>query len=98
MKFILIFSILLLCGRLYFIQISSGERLSSEALQQQQISLLYDDTRGVIYDRNMERLTNTDRSYYYFIPRRYHTEACKELLSLIDGELIGRNEQEYLVY
>lgn len=97
-RIILILSMAALCGRLYYIQIASGESLSNQALQQQQISLMYDDTRGVIYDRNMERLTNTDRCYYYLIPRRYHTEACKKLMALIDGKLEGRNGQSYLVY
>ncbi len=97
-KLLLIGIVLLLAGRLYYIQIICGSELAEGARRQQLIPVVEEASRGTIFDRNMVRMTNKFYSYYYLIHQENHTSQCKGLLRLVDGEPAGSKGEEYVVY
>lgn len=90
--------ILALCARLYYIQIMCHTELSQGADGQHQIEIIGDDERGVIYDRNMVRLTNASVNYFYIVHRRQLTPAFDELMDEIDGQVAGSKGEDYVIY
>lgn len=95
---VFVFLLMLLIGRLYYIQIFCGPTLSEVAVSQQQIPVIYPYSRGVIYDRNMEKLTNTTCAYYYLIAEEDCTSEFEERIGRIGGVQAGSKGETYRVY
>ena len=90
--------LMLLCGRLYYVQILCADELTAAAHGQQMIPVLRENGKGVIYDRNMEPLTGTDRAYYYLIHKEDLTAGAERQLALLEAEPAGQKGEDYLVY
>lgn len=90
--------ILALCARLYYIQVMCHEELKQGAKGQQLIEIQGNDQRGVIYDRNMVRLTNSNINYFYIFHRHELTPSLHELISEIDGTVAGSKGKDYVIY
>lgn len=90
--------ILLLSGRLFYIQVFCHEEFSKAAVSQYGIPVKGLDTRGQIFDRNGEALTGNHYEYYYIISKdrvdRRLTEM-KEKGLLTD---ITRSSEVYRIY
>lgn len=90
--------LLLLAGRIYYIQIHCGPELKTVAQCQQMIPVLQENSSGTIYDRHMYPLTETEKSYYYVIHEKHLTTEAKLLLEEIHAELAGKKDDNYLIY
>lgn len=90
--------LLLLSGRIYYIQILCGQELKTAAQCQQVIPVLQENGSGIIYDRHMYPLTKTEKSYYYLIHKEYLSIEAKLLLEGIHAELAGKKDGNYLIY
>ncbi len=84
--------------RLYYIQVMCHDDLDTGAKAQQVIQVQSRNDRGIIYDRNMIRLTDNCLSYYYLIEKKKETVGLEKLLSRIDAEPAGAKGEEYVVY
>lgn len=89
---------LLLAGRLYYIQIVCHDALSSGAQRQQQVPVLYQYSRGTILDRNKSKLTDTSFHYYYLVHQKDVSDAFENVMLSLDGRLVGKKGEDYLVY
>lgn len=98
LKSLFVLCILILVGRLYYIQIVCGPALAAAALGQQQIPVIYPYSRGLIYDRNHEKLTNTTCEYYYLVVEKNCTDEFESLIGLIGGTKAGKKGENYVVY
>lgn len=87
-----------LIGRLYYIQVICAAELTTGANRQQMIPVLHPYSRGTIFDRNMEKLTDDSCQYYYLVHRQNCTETFTRLMNLIEGEIAGTKGDDYLVY
>ncbi len=90
--------LLLLCGRLYYVQILCADELTAAAHGQQMIPVVQENGKGTIYDRNMTPLTGTDRVYYYLIHKDNLTAGAERQLTRMEAEPAGKKGEEYLVY
>lgn len=89
---------LALCCRLFYIQVMCREELAQGALSQQIIKVQTRNDRGVIYDRNMIRLTDRCQCYYYLIRKENYDKGAQELLAGIGGQPAGAKGEDYLVF
>lgn len=64
---------LLLCARLFYIQILCHAELAAAARAQYETALVGIDDRGQIFDRDLRPLTGGKYRYYYIISK----ETCK---------------------
>mgnify|MGYP004502532675 FL=1 len=94
---------LLLCARLFYIQILCHAELAAAARAQYETALVGIDDRGQIFDRNLRPLTGGKYRYYYIISK----ETCKAaaaggqlntLLAEIGAERITLRSARYEVY
>ena len=90
--------LLMLCGRLYYLQILCADELTVAAHSQQMIPVLQENCKGVIYDRNMQPLTDTNQAYYYLIHKDNLKSGAVRLLERMEAELAGQKGESYLVY
>ncbi len=91
-------AIVVLVGRLCYIQITCGPALSTAAGSQQIVPVIYPYSRGIIYDRNMNKLTNTSEEYYYLVSKENCTSEFEELIGHIGGKKAGKKGESYEVY
>lgn len=98
MRTVLMVLLLVLCGRLYYVQILCADELTAAAQGQQMIPVLQENGKGVIYDRNKNPLTGTDRAYYYLIHKDNLTAEAEQLLASMETEPAGQKGEDYLVY
>lgn len=98
MRTVLMVLLLVLCGRLYYVQILCADELTAAAQGQQMIPVLQENGKGVIYDRNKNPLTGTDRAYYYLIHKNNLTAEAEQLLVSMETEPAGQKGEDYLVY
>lgn len=98
MRSFFVILLFLLAGRLYYVQILCSAELTEAAHRQQMISVLQQNAKGTIYDRNMNPITGTASKYYYMIHCNNLTPACNRLLEQIQAELVGRKGEEYLIF
>ena len=94
---------LLLCARLFYIQILCHAELAAAARAQYETALVGIDDRGQIFDRDLRPLTGGKYRYYYIISK----ETCKAaaaggqlnaLLAEIGAERITLRSARYEVY
>lgn len=90
--------IVVLAGRCYYIQLTCGPALSAAADSQQIVPVIYPYSRGIIYDRNMNKLTNTTEEYYYLVAKENCTSEFEELIGHIGGKKAGKKGESYEVY
>jgi len=90
--------LLALAGRLYYVQILCEDELTAAACSQQMIPVLRENSKGVIYDRNMVPLTGADKAYYYLIHKDNLTEGAQQLFTRLEAEPAGQKGEDYLVY
>ena len=77
--FLFCLSLVLLAGRLIYIQLIWGEELAESATSQHKMVLMGMDTRGVVLDRNLKPLTGGTKEYYYIISKMEKIPEIKEL-------------------
>lgn len=87
----------LIC-RMAYIQIIGGEELAAATRIQSLISLEGSNTRGMIYDRNGERLVADTKRYIYIMKPEDVDDDAKELLRKIDAGRVNGDGQGYIVY
>lgn len=87
-----------LCGRLYYVQVLSADELTAAAHSQQLIPVLQENSKGVIYDRNMVPLTGVNQNYYYLIHKENLNRSVLLLLQQMEAEPAGEKGEDYLVY
>ena len=90
--------LLLLAGRLYYIQIICSGELTEAACQQQLIPVVQKEAEFQVYDRNMEQMVETKHVYYYLLHRNEITKECENLLALTGAQLAGEKGENYVVY
>ncbi len=88
----------LLIGRLAFIQIVDGAEYAEQAKKRQQTSLNGLAIRGIIYDRNMEPLTNREKTYIYFVPKSGMNIELQMMLLNLGAERISTSNAKYDIY
>lgn len=88
----------LLVGRLYYIQVLCSPELTVVARGQQMVPVLQENSKGTIYDRNMNVLTGCEKAYYYLIHKDQLKEDTINLLQQMNAEPAGRRGQDYLVF
>jgi len=98
MRLVFLALLLALAGRLYYVQVFCEEELTAAACGQQMISVLQENGKGTIYDRNMTPLTGTSRAYYYLIHKDNLTAGAKRQLTRMNAEPAGKKGENYLVY
>ena len=91
--------ILLLCARLFYIQIICHEELSQAALAQYETALVGLDDRGQIFDRSLRPLTGEKYRYYYILSKQSAEDRkLGALLAEIEAEKITLRSSKYEVY
>ncbi len=91
--------ILLLCARLFYIQIICHAELSQAALAQYETALVGLDDRGQIFDRNLRPLTGGKYRYYYILSKQSaENRKLDALLAEIEAEKITIRSSKYEVY
>lgn len=88
----------LLVGRLYYIQVLCNSELAETAWGQQRVPLLREESKGEIYDRNMNVLTGCEKAYFYLIHKDNLKAGTVTLLQQIHAEPAGKRGEEYLIF
>lgn len=96
--FMFFLAMVLLLGRVAYIQLISHEELKSAAVSQYEVMIEGLDTRGRILDRNYMPLTGGTNQYYYFIKRENCDENLMASLKDIDGKEVGSEDSPYRVF
>lgn len=78
-----------LACRLFYLQILSHDDLQAAAVSQYQVTVDGMDTRGQIFDRNLEPLTGGIQQYIYFLETDRLDGAAKKLLASISARCIS---------
>lgn len=98
LAFLVMVMLAALVCRLYYIQVMCQDVLDTGAKAQQVIQVQSEHDRGIIYDRNMIRLTDNCLSYYYLIEKKKETVGMEKLLNKINAEPAGAKGEDYVVY
>ncbi len=89
---------LLLAGRLFYLQVLCHEELAAAAASQQEIAIEGLDTRGMILDRNLQPLTGGTDQYYYIVSKKKEDAAFAHLMEELEGRQVARDSASYHVY
>lgn len=89
---------LLLTGRLFYLQVLCHEELAAAAASQQEIAIEGLDTRGMILDRNLQPLTGGTDQYYYIVSQKKEDAAFAHLMEELEGRQVARDSASYHVY
>ena len=89
---------ILLSGRLFYIQILCHEEFSKAAVSQYGIPVKGLDTRGQIFDRNGDALTGNHYEYYYIISKNRVNHRLTEMEEKGLLSDITRSSEVYRVY
>ncbi len=84
--------------KLYVIQVMDQARYASVADRQQRVVLSGVDGRGLIYDRNMNPLTDSTDDYIYLIDKKKLDSEGKRLLSRAGAKPLRNSSDKYAVY
>ena len=87
--------------RFYYLQIASHGELAEMAALQYQVPVEGLDSRGQIYDRNLQPLTGRVKQYCYFLPRERMNSGAVNLLESVLAEEISdgeKNRSSYTVW
>lgn len=84
--------------RLFYIQVICHEEFAETAQLQYEINVDGIDTRGQIFDRNLEPVTGRKCSYYYIMKASDVCPESDKLLEKINAEKISIKGQKYKVY
>ncbi len=87
-----------LAGRLFFIQVMCHDDFSEAATAQYEMVVEGIDTRGQIFDRNMNPVTGGSCQYYYIIKKERMTDEGSELLAATGASKLTSDDSRYLVY
>ncbi len=96
--FIFCVFIFILAIRVWYIQIYCHDELKAAADEQHTVRIQSEKARGIIYDRNMEKITNTGFRYCYLIPKDKCNGKLNKLMESVKGQSIGYKGQDYVVY
>ena len=76
--------------RLFYISVIDGERLSEMAVSQRTESVRFQSPRGIIYDRNMLKLTDAEMELVVKNGKPYYVNKGKsDILSHVIGYISG---------
>ena len=89
---------LLLCARLFYIQIFCHEEFAEAALSQYETSLVGIDGRGQILDRELRPLTGAVYRYFYIIGKESADQQLNVLLEELDAVRVTLRSSRYEVY
>src|SRR5699024_1463763 len=89
---------LLLAGRLFYLQVLCHEELAAAAASQQEIAIEGLDTRGMILDRNLQPLTGGTDQYYYIVSQKKEDAAFAHLMEELEGRQVAKDSAAYHVY
>lgn len=89
---------LLLAGRLFYLQVLCHEELAAAAASQQEIAIEGLDTRGMILDRNLQPLTGGTDQYYYIVSKKKEDAAFALLMEELEGRQVAKDSAAYHVY
>lgn len=78
-----------LACRLFYLQILSHDDLQAAAVSQYQVAVEGLDTRGQIFDRNLEPLTGGTEQYIYFLETNRLDGDAEELLASVSARCIS---------
>ena len=98
MRILFLLLLLLLAGRLYYVQIVCADELTEAAKGQQLIPVLWESGGMAVYDRNMVPLTETKNAYYYLLHKDNMTAGSVRLLQQMGAQLAGKKGEDYLLY
>lgn len=90
--------LLVLIGRLAYIQLAGHEELSRAASAQQLISLEGANSRGMIYDRNGTPLVGNNQEYIYIIRESCFDGETMNALNRLKAEEIKNGDNGYRVF
>ncbi len=89
---------LLLCARLFYIQILCHEEFAEAALSQYETALVGIDGRGQILDRELRPLTGAVYRYFYIIGKESADQQLNVLLEELDAVRVTLRSSRYEVY
>lgn len=89
---------LLLCARLFYIQILCHEEFAEAALSQYETALVGIDGRGQILDRELRPLTGAVYRYFYIIGKESADQQLNVLLEELDAARVTLRSSRYEVY
>ena len=89
---------LLLCARLFYIQIFCHEEFAEAALSQYETALVGIDGRGQILDRELRPLTGAVYRYFYIIGKESADQQLNVLLEELDAVRVTLRSSRYEVY
>ena len=89
---------ILFLWRFYYLQIASHEELAEMAALQYQVPVEGLDSRGQIYDRNLQPLTGRVKQYCYFLPGERMNPGAVNLLESVLAEEISDQEKNHSSY
>lgn len=87
-----------LACRLFYIQVLCHDDFTETAQLQYEITIDGIDTRGQIFDRNMQPLTGGSSRWYYIIKESKADKKAVELFEKMDAEPAGSSRSGYKVY
>ena len=91
-KYIGIILFLGLIGRLYYLQIYDNEDLKLASLKQRSIEISLNSNRGTIFDRNLEPLTNEEKSKVLLVPRDIMVNNEKLMKNIKENTTLSNKE------
>ncbi len=89
---------LLLAARVGYIQIICHDDLTEAAVSQHEIAIEGLDTRGMIFDRNLQPLTGGTKQYYYIVSKKREDAAFEKIIKKIEGQQVAKETSAYHVY
>lgn len=106
LKLVVLTTFIVFCGllcRLYYLQIMSHDDLQAAAVSQYGVTVEGLDTRGQIFDRDMQPVTGGAEQYLYFLESGRLDDNGQKLLSAISARKIsqdsaGGKTSRYTVY
>ncbi len=90
--------VVMLSAKIWYIQIYCYNELKEAADEQHTVRVQSQRARGTIYDRNMEKITNTDFRYCYLIPQKKRDRKLDGMMKIVNGKSIGYKGKDYIVY
>ncbi|MDO4485221.1 MAG: penicillin-binding protein 2 [Bacillota bacterium] len=90
--------LVVLAGRLAYIQIAGYPELSAAVRAQSMIALEGSNSRGIIYDRNGAPLVAGESRYVYIIKENEFDSDARKVLEQLNAEEVSADNKGYYVY
>lgn len=87
-----------LIGRLFYIQVLCHQEFAEATLLQHELTIEGLDTRGHIFDRNMNLITGGSNRYYYIIKSSEDGKESKAVFEALGAKLVTGKEKKYRIY